>query len=145
MTASMQARVGALALIVVGALAAWQAHRLGLGTMTAPGVGLWPLVVGVVMICTGAAVALRRNDDAEPIGRTSRVVILGAASLLAYAALFELVGFEIPTIGLVAFWLKVLGGVSWRMTAAVSVAAAATLYVVFILALGVSLPHLIAF
>ncbi len=145
MTASTQARVGALVLLIIGVLAAVQAYRLGVGTLLSPGVGLWPLIVGAVMVVSAAAVALQRNDDAEAIGRASGLVAVGAVSLVAYAALFEVTGFEIATIALVAFWLRFLGGVGWRLTAAVSIGATAVIYVLFIILLGVSLPHLIAF
>ena len=145
MTASTQARVGALVLLIVGALAAVQAYRLGVGSMISPGVGLWPLIVGGVMALSAAVVALKPNDDAEAIGRPAVLVAIGAVSLVAYAALFEVTGFEIATIALVAFWLKFLGGVSWRLSAAVSIGATAVIYVLFIILLGVSLPHLIAF
>jgi hypothetical protein len=145
MSAGTQARVGALTALVVGVLAGWQAYSLGLGSMTAPGPGLWPLIVSLVMVVSGAGVALQPNDDAEAIGRDGRIVALGAISLVAYAWLFELVGFEIPTIALLAFWLKALGRDTWRTTVAVSLATTAGVYVIFIVALGVSLPHLVAF
>jgi len=137
-----QARVGALTALAVGLLAGWQADRLGVGSLTDPGPGLWPLIVSVVLVLTGAAVALRPGDDAEPIGREAWIVVLGCISLVAYTLLFEVVGFEIPTIALLVFWLKVLGEEPWRTAVTVAVVATAAVYAVFLLALGVALPHL---
>lgn len=141
MTAGTQARVGALTALAVGVLAGWQAQRLGVGSLTAPGPGLWPLIVSVVLVLTGAAVALRPGD-AEVIGREAWIVVLGCLSLVAYTLLFEVVGFEIPTIALLVFWLKVLGGDTWRTAVTVAVGATVSVYLVFIFALGVALPHL---
>jgi putative tricarboxylic transport membrane protein len=141
-SAGTQARAGALTALAVGGLAGWQAHRLGVGSLTAPGPGLWPLIVSVILVLTGAAVALHPGDDAEVIGREAWIVVLGCLSLVAYTLLFEVVGFEIPTIALLVFWLKVLGGDTWRTAVTVAVGATAAVYLVFIFALGVALPHL---
>ena len=142
MIAGTQARVGALAALAVGVLAGWQARRLGVGSLTAPGPGLWPLIVSVVLVLTGAAVALRPGDDAEAIGREAWIVVLGSLSLVAYTLLFEVLGFEIPTVALLVFWLKVLGGETWRTAVTVALGATVSVYLVFLLALGVALPHL---
>ena len=142
MTAGTQARAGALTALAVGLLAGWQARRLGVGSLTDPGPGLWPLIVSVVLVLTGAAVALRPGDDAEPIGREAWIVVLGCVSLVAYTLLIEVIGFEIPTIALLVFWLKVLGEEPWRTSLTVAVGATVAVYAVFILALGVALPHL---
>jgi putative tricarboxylic transport membrane protein len=87
-------------------------------------------------------VALRPGDDAEAIGREAWIVVLGSLSLVAYTLLFEVLGFEIPTIALLVFWLKVLGGETWRTAVTVALGATVSVYLVFLLALGVALPHL---
>jgi putative tricarboxylic transport membrane protein len=138
----MQARLGALTALAVGVLAGWQAYRLGVGSLTDPGPGLWPFIVSVVLVITGAAVALRPGDDAEAIGREAWIVVLGCLSLVAYTLLFEVVGFEIPTIALLVFWLRALGDEPWRTSVTIAVGATAVVYAIFILALGVALPHL---
>ena len=113
-----------------------------MGSLTDPGPGLWPLIVSVVLVLTGAAVALRPGDDAEAIGREAWIVVLGCVSLVAYTLVIEVIGFEIPTIALLVFWLKVLGEEPWRTAVTVAVGATVAVYAVFILALGVALPHL---
>jgi putative tricarboxylic transport membrane protein len=70
------------------------------------------------------------------------VVVVACVSLVAYTAVIGAVGFELPTAILLAFWLRVLGGEPWRTTVAVSVGVTVVTYAVFILALGVALPHL---
>jgi putative tricarboxylic transport membrane protein len=140
----MQARGAGIVALAVGVVAAVEARDLGVGSLTDPGPGLWPLIVSAVLVLTGAAVAVRPGDDAdvEPIGREAGVVVLACLSLLAYTAVITTVGFELPTVLLLAFWLRVLGSEPWRTTAAVSVGVTAVVYAVFIVALGVALPHL---
>jgi putative tricarboxylic transport membrane protein len=138
----LQARVAGLAALAVGIAAALGARDLGLGSLTDPGPGLWPLVVSGVLVIAGAAVAVRPGDDAEAIGRDAWTVVVACATLVAYTAVIGVVGFELPTVVLLAFWLRVFGAESWRMTFAVSVGATAVVYAVFVLALGVALPHL---
>ncbi len=126
----------------IGILTAFAARDRGLGSLTAPGPGLWPLVVGLVLAISGAAVALRPGDDAEPIGRDAWIVAVACLSLALYTLVIEIVGFEVPTLLLLAFWLRGLGRESWRTTVLVSVGATVVVWVVFILALDVALPHL---
>jgi putative tricarboxylic transport membrane protein len=137
-----QARAAGVVALAVGIAAALGARELGLGSLTDPGPGLWPLAVSAVLVLTGAAVAIRPGDDAEPIGRDAWAVVVACLSLLAYTTVIAAVGFELPTIALLAFWLRVLGGESWRTTVAVSVGTTVVVYAVFVLALGVALPHL---
>jgi putative tricarboxylic transport membrane protein len=137
-----QARVAGLAAVAVGIAAALGARDLGVGSLTDPGPGLWPLVVSAVLVITGAVVAVRPGDGAEPIGRDAWVVVVACLSLVAYTAVIGVVGFELPTVVLLAFWLRVFGGEPWRTTIAVSLGVTVVVYAVFILALGVALPHL---
>ena len=142
MSVGAQARAAGVVALAVGIAAALGARELGLGSLTDPGPGLWPLAVSAVLVLTGAAVAIRPGDDAEPIGRDAWAVVVACLSLLAYTTVIAAVGFELPTIALLAFWLRVLGGESWRTTVAVSVGTTVVVYAVFVLALGVALPHL---
>jgi putative tricarboxylic transport membrane protein len=141
-SAGTQARLGGTAAVVIGLLAAWGAQGLGVGSLTDPGPGLWPLIVSGVLVVTGTAVALRPGAGAEPIGRESWVVVLACASLAVYTLVIPVVGFELPTAVLLAFWLRVLGREGWRTTLIVAVGGTAVVYAVFILGLGVALPHL---
>ncbi|MFF5264324.1 tripartite tricarboxylate transporter TctB family protein [Actinomadura viridis] len=143
--ARVQNVVAALVPLVIGLVAAVMSWRLGVGSPAAPGPGLWPLLVGVAMVVAAALLAIRSRPrgDEEPFTRDSWTVAVAVASLLGYAFLFELVGFEVPTAALLVLWLKGLGRESWRLTVAVAATATAALYLLFITGLGVSLPHLI--
>jgi putative tricarboxylic transport membrane protein len=141
-SAGAQARVAGLSAVAVGIAAALGARDLGVGSLTDPGPGLWPLVVSAVLAITGAVVAVRPGDDAEAIGRDAWTVVVACVTLVAYTAVIRVVGFELPTIALLAVWMRMFGGEPWRTTVAVSVGVTVVVYLVFILALGVALPHL---
>lgn len=132
---------------LLGLATLWLARDLGVGTLPSPGAGLWPTMVGGLLVFTGAAIMLkaRRDGDTEAFTGQIWVVVIGAASLALYAYLFELVGFEIPTVGLLVLWIRFLGRESWLTTAATAILSTAAAYALFITGLGVPLPHLIAF
>ncbi|MFH5821263.1 tripartite tricarboxylate transporter TctB family protein [Georgenia sp. AZ-5] len=140
------AAVAAGAVVAVGAAGTALSWQLGLGRLGDPGSGMWPFVLGVAMTLTGLALLLRARTttDTERFTRGTVGVVLGAASLVAFGLLFELVGFEIPTALLLVVWLKVIGSETWRSTAVITLGAVAALHLGFVGALSVNLPHLIA-
>jgi hypothetical protein len=59
-----------------------------------------------------------------------------------FVLLVPRIGFEIPSVLVLALWLKVLGRESWLTTAVVSVTTTAVLYLLFVILLGTPLPRL---
>jgi hypothetical protein len=131
--------------ILIGLVTLWPAAGLGLGSMTEPGPGLWPAFVASLLIASGIVIVGqgRRATDTEAFTRGTTGVAVGVAGLAGYAYLFELVGFETPTVLLLVLWLRFLGGEGWITTCVVSVLATAAASLLFITLLGVPLPHLI--
>jgi putative tricarboxylic transport membrane protein len=138
------ARLGALVPLVLGVSGAVVSAGLGIGSLGAPGAGLWPLVISLLMITASATALLKakQDDDVEAFDRGILTVVLSVVSLLAYAALLPMVGFEIPTVLLLFFWIKILGREGWRSAVTVSLVATAVVYGLFVLLLAVPLPHL---
>jgi putative tricarboxylic transport membrane protein len=138
------AALGALVPLALGVFGVVVAFGLGVGSLGAPGAGLWPLVISIIMIAASgvALVRARHDDDVEAFDGGIVTVALSVASLLAYAALLPLVGFEIPTVLLLFFWMKILGKEGWRPSVTVSIVATVVVYVLFILLLAVPIPHL---
>lgn len=132
--------------VVLGAAAAWLSLRLDIGTLTDPGPGLWPLIVSALLVLTGAGIlaSVRRVEGTEAFTRGAIGVAAAAVGLFVYASLFEVIGFEIPSVLLLTAWLRFLGRESWLSTALLSVGVTAAAYALFILTLRVPLPHLIA-
>ncbi|MBT0771680.1 tripartite tricarboxylate transporter TctB family protein [Kineosporia sp. J2-2] len=124
---------------VIGSLA------LGAGTPARPDSGTWPLLVGLALCALGAvlAVRFRRPDGAEAFTRASWPVAAGLATTAGFVSVIGTIGFEVPSFALMVFWLRVLGRESWRSTLLVAPAAVAALYLVFVAALAVPIPHLL--
>lgn len=138
--------VSALLVLALGLAAAALAHGYGLGSLRRPGPGLWPFVVSVLVVVLSVVLLAtgRHLDDTEKFTRSSLLVLVGAVSFVALGVLLPLVGFEIPAVALGIVWLRFLGGESWRSTIVISVATTAVFYLLFLYALSVPLPHLIA-
>lgn len=139
--------VSAAVVLVLGLTAAVLAYGYGLGSLRRPGPGLWPFVVSSSIVVLGVVLLVigRRLDDAEKFTRASYLVLAGAATFFGLGLMLPTTGFEIPSVLLGIIWLRFLGGETWRSTIVVSVATTAVFYLLFLYALKIPLPHLIAF
>jgi putative tricarboxylic transport membrane protein len=134
--------------VLLGAVAAWLSFGLNIGSLTEPGPGLWPLIVAGLLVASGIgiiAVTAKTRRDTEAFTRGTIAVLAAAGGLAVYASLYEIVGFEVPTVLLLLAWLRFLSRESWLMSAILAVAVTAVAYALFIIGLNVPLPHLIAF
>ncbi len=135
--------------LVIGSVAMVYSLGLGFGSPTDPGAGLWPFVTSMVLTVSAIVLLIfgrGLGEDYEQFTRGSRIIGLGVLSLGVFVFLFQRVGFELPSLLIFVFWLRFLGGETWRTTIIVSVAATASFYVLFIVLLGItSLPHIALF
>jgi putative tricarboxylic transport membrane protein len=138
--------VSAAVVLLIGLAGAWLAHGYGIGTLRRPGPGLWPFIVSCLIIVLAVVLMVvgRHLDDTEKFTRSSLLVAVGAATFVALGFLLPVIGFEIPAVLLGIVWLRFLGGESWRSTIVISVLTTAAFYGLFLYALSVPLPHLIA-
>jgi lysylphosphatidylglycerol synthetase-like protein (DUF2156 family) len=137
--------VGSLVPLAVGVASLVWATQLGVGSPTQPGPGLWPFAISVVLAASSVVLLVfgrGRREDYEKFTRGALTIALGVVSLGLFMVLFQRVGFELPTLLVLVFWLRFLGGESWRTTVLVAVGATAVFYVLFIVALGTPLPHI---
>jgi hypothetical protein len=146
----VQAVVAGAVPLALGAVAAWLSFGLNVGSLTDPGPGLWPLIVAGLLVASGAgiivvAVKAGRSDGTEAFTRGTFPMLAAVGGLAVYASLFEVVGFEVPTLLLLFAWLRFLSRESWLSSAVIAVVATAVAYALFILGLGVPLPHIIVF
>lgn len=139
--------VSALVVLVIGIGGAYLAYGYGLGSLRRPGPGLWPFAVSVLiaLLAIMLLVVGRHLDDAEKFTRASLLVLVGGATFVGLGLMLPTLGFEIPAILLGIVWLRFLGGESWRSTIVISVATTAAFYLLFLYALKIPLPHLLAF
>ena len=136
--------VTAVIALAVGIAAVLGALALGVGSPAQPGPGTWPLLVGIVLTVLSAVLALRarHTTDAERFTRASWQVVFAVATMVGFVAVIGSIGFEIPAALLTFVWLRFLGGESWRLSVVTSVVVVVALYLVFVAALSVRIPHL---
>ncbi len=129
--------------LVVGVLFMASAYQLSLSLpmQSGPGPGLWPFLVSGVMVASSVVVLFTdRSENYERFTGRIKVIGLGLASLVVFIVAFAFLGFILPGFLTLAFWLRYLGGESWRTTLLLSVLFTAVFYVLFVLLLGVPFP-----
>ena len=138
---------GAVVALVIGVGGAVLANGYGLGSLREPGPGLWPFVLCVVIAALSLILLVtgRRLTDSEAFTRSSTLPLVGLITFIAFGLLMPVIGFEIPALALSVIWLRFLGHESWRNTIVISVLTTAVFYLLFLYALGIPLPHLLAF
>jgi putative tricarboxylic transport membrane protein len=134
----------AVVVILLGIFGIVGALDQGVGSAAQPAAGTWPLIISVAIVVLGLALALtaRKTGNAEKFTPDSWLVLLGFATMVGFALVAGTIGFEIPAALLAFVWLKVLGHEGWRTSIIASVAMVAAFYLVFVVALGTSIPHL---
>lgn len=139
--ASLVASLVALGVAVFGVIGAF---GLGVGSPSQPEPGTWPLIISVVIGVLALVQLLvgLRSSGGERFSTASLIPVVGFATLLGMVALMPVIGFEIPAALLCFVWLKFLGGESWRSALLGTVLIPAAFYLIFIAALGTSIPHL---
>jgi hypothetical protein len=139
--------VSSLVVLVFGVVAAVLAYGYGLGSLRRPGPGLWPFVVSIAIAVLAVILLVvgRTLADAEKFTRASYLVLAGAATFVGLGLLLPTIGFEIPAVLLGIVWLRFLGGETWRSTIVISICTTAGFYLLFLYALRIPLPHLLAF
>jgi Tripartite tricarboxylate transporter TctB family len=144
---------GAIALFVFGAVTSALSLQLPLGTLRAPGTGLFPLVLGLMLAGLAASHGVRlylaRPQPAQPPialapqpkrdGATRRVVLFMGACALA-TALLDTLGYALVSFLLMLALLWVLGVRKWHVVIPVALGSAVACYFVFVQWLKIPLP-----
>jgi len=120
-----------------------------MGTMDAPGPGIFPLVVGILfaLVSVGViadALLTREPGTANvPKGQNLKRVLVIFGAFVVYVLSLQVLGFLMATPLFVAFYAHVAGKVSWRKSALCGACVAAAVWVVFDLLLQAPLPEAI--
>ncbi|MDN5725552.1 MAG: tripartite tricarboxylate transporter TctB family protein [Propionibacteriales bacterium] len=138
-------RLSAIVTFGVGAFVVLTSVGLGLGEVSEPGPGMWPLVLGIAVMVLSVVLLVRGHvfTDTEKFSKSTLLPLIGVATLVAFWVLLPMIGFEIPAALLVFSWLRWLGRESWRVSIIGTVLTVAAFYLVFVTALGVPIPRLI--
>jgi putative tricarboxylic transport membrane protein len=138
--------VSALIWLGVGAAIAIGSYRLGIGSPSNPGAGLFPFVIGVsiVVLSTSVSISALRMRIAKATagveGARLLPVIAVSAALGFYTLALERIGFGITTFVFLAVLLAVLGDRGWPQAAVASACITAGSYAIFAKLLKITLP-----
>ena len=126
------------------AIAAW---RFGLGTPVSPGAGFWPLSVALAMLGIGALLFLRAQPDGVAHGGDAasgasrwRSFALSLATLVAYIAVLEPLGYLLTTAAMLLVQLRGVEARPWKSSLVIALVASLASLIVFKVLLKVSLP-----
>ena len=102
---------GAIVLFI-GLAIVWQATRLRLGTFTVPGPGLFPLLIGCVIVLLAICLLIFPAGSGDSRGfawARLRKVLPVYGSLIAYFIILEWVGFAVASFGLLLYLSIAIG------------------------------------
>ncbi|WP_104088353.1 tripartite tricarboxylate transporter TctB family protein [Cryobacterium sp. N19] len=134
-------RLVPVVLLATGVAAVIGSWRLGLGELTNPGPGLWPLVVSIAVTITVSILTVIPDTEAyEKWTRRTTLLTGGVLSLVVFILLFTEIGFVVPAFFLLLLWMRVFGDESWRLAFVLAVGGTAVFYVGFAILLGVPFP-----
>jgi hypothetical protein len=126
-----------------------EGRDLRMGTMDAPGPGVFPLIVGMLfaLVSLGViadALTTREPGTARfPAGPSLRRVLIVSSGFVAYVLSLPVLGFVIATVLFVALYTRVVGRISWLAGIFSGACITAAVWTVFALLLEVHLPEAI--
>jgi putative tricarboxylic transport membrane protein len=140
-TAIRNRLVGAIGL-AIGVAVILHGTDVGVGEWQAPGPGMWPVVVGLLLCVVSVAAALQRAETlAEQRFRVESFKVLpGVTSLYIFVWAFSVAGLILPAFLLLVLWLRVLGRIQWLTTLVVAAVTTLALQYLFVSVLGVPFP-----
>lgn len=133
-------------LILSGVAALVSVRQMRVGFVAEFQPRLFPTVVGLLLIFVGvlAAVTAWRGSSGSNVDwpapdRAKRIAVI-LVSVAVYVAVINLVGMPLATFLVVSFEVWYLGTYRWYVPIAVGLCAAAVLYFVFMVGLGLTFP-----
>ncbi|GGD40681.1 tripartite tricarboxylate transporter TctB family protein [Aureimonas glaciei] len=95
-------RISGIILLLIGAGAAWHGYSLQVAFAADPiGPKAFPIIVGIILVVSGASIALRPEAMSWEAGDYGRILLVAAACLL-YPFILEPLGF-IPATSILGF------------------------------------------
>ena len=138
-----------LALAALGTFIVVTAHRWDYMTEEGPGAGFFPMWYGGAMIALSLALTLgsvvRPSKRAQVRWQDVSRAIVAWVAFVVSVALMPVLGFVISFALLTAFVVKVMCGEKLRTALIVAISGSAGFYLLFEVALELSLPHGILF
>jgi putative tricarboxylic transport membrane protein len=140
--------IGGLFWLGVGILLSLWATRYSIGSLTLPGPGSLPLVLGLILILLSIILIARGILSSRVMGRDSPPLLLTGwkkgvytvVILLLGAFFFERLGYLLTFFLLIVFLMRGAGAQSWKRTVLVAICSALGVYLVFVRLLEQPLP-----
>ena len=137
-----------LALALLGTAIAIGGVKLGLGNVSLPGPGFFPLVAGLALTIFAGIVlwdTMRKSRKAAIVADWRNIrwrhILLTFFSLLAYANLIESLGFIVSTVLVLMVLFRSYESEKWLLTILKSVLTSTVVYVVFEKIFQLNLPQ----
>ena len=124
-----------------------ESYRLDIGSLSAPGPGLFPLGSGLVLGILGAILFAKTFGASEEDTRGAwdfkpkKKMILMLVSLVAYMIFINLVGFIVVTILWMGYVCWGIGKMRWRAAMFTSIVTSLVSYFLFEYFLGIRFPQ----
>jgi len=132
--------IGGGALIAFGALCAFVSAGYGLGTVRNMGPGFFPMVLSVLLVALGLAIAvpalMRSGTSIEVQWRN---VLIVTAAIVFFGSTLTTLG-ALLTVFLTILIVSFASALTLRQAAMTGIAMAAGIWLVFILGLGMTIP-----
>ncbi len=140
-----------LIVIALGIFVAYHSYAtLKLGILISPGAGFLPFLCGIALIVLGVVWRLQgllrksrpapAAAGAAPLPGTRTKLVLAFLTTVAYAVLFERIGFLLSTLVFMLGWQMVVERERWLKSVIVTALCAAAMYGLFRFLLHVELP-----
>ncbi|KQT46335.1 hypothetical protein ASG43_11985 [Aureimonas sp. Leaf454] len=133
-------RISGMILLLIGAGAVWHGYRLEVAFAADPvGPKAFPIIVGIILVLSGASIALRPEAMTWEAGDYGRILLVAASALL-YPFILEPLGFVPATSVLGFLCAKAFKG---RTVPAIvgSIAMAVVIFILIDIGLGLGLPR----
>lgn len=129
-------------MLLVGLVVIIQAVSLSVGSWKEPGPGMWPLVIGMLIVAVSMVALGQRLEASEDEEFTSKSLMVFPAllSLFVFIWAFSVFGFILSGFTLAMFWLKLIGRGGWLTSMSISAVATAAFHYLFVSVLGVPFP-----
>lgn len=132
---------GKVALLLGGAGVVVNSVLLGLGSLGAPGAGLWPAIAGAGLVLASIYLLLTdRRSEVEGLTSNTWKVPVALLSLVAFGIALAYLGLILPVFALMVIWLRVLGNEPWGLAVGLAASTAIVLHLLFVTGLEVPFP-----
>ena len=138
---------GSAAVLAIAVLGIMQSLRFRLWTPEGPGEGMFPLLLSALLAVLSLCAVVAAIRSPRLLGQRESSPVLRAkllgyvAALVVYAALFSVAGYVATTLVVFVTVLRLIEGLSWRLTLAVTLGTLILSHLLFERLLHVPLPH----